>query len=133
MSATGVGLWVTGTHVSMVPAPGMSARCWSWGSRVETHVCVALRVRSQGGWLLGPGEVLSALCACMMVSTSKWMGLQPWGLVCLGGRLRSRGSCWADKVSEPSCWRDPHSTRTRIHTHTHTYILTSRLPSCSAG
>jgi len=73
------------------------------------------------------GDATNSACMHEMVSTSNWIGA-----VALGthmpqwqqqGRLLSRGSCWEGRVPEPSCWRDPHSTR--VYIHLSTYIFSS--------
>jgi len=63
------------------------------------------------------------------VCASKWSGTVPlrthmsrWQLL---GRLQHRNSYWADRVSELSCWRDPHCAYMYIN------IPSNGPPSCS--
>ena len=80
--------------------------------------CVSLRARP--------------FCVCVsvweMVRTSSWSRAAASGAhmpKCQQlGRLGSRGSCWADGVCEPSCWKQPPCT----YAYTHIFPLVDLLP-----
>lgn len=80
------------------------------GNNWDTCLCVRMCV-----WVCA--SVCKGVC-----TSGTWTGATATGFCtprcqCLG-RLGSRGSCWADWQSKPSCWRDPHYI-----SHSQTFIL----------